>query len=246
MDTTYSDEDKLLMYLRGELDDDEQAAIAKRLQEDADLQKMKADLLLAQAAIWQEGRKQEAEKLKQRYRNRQQPARTRPMFIRYAAVAAIVILAGLAAVLLLQKPSDPQALFAEAYTMPLASEQLAVTTTDSTQVDSLRREAFASYNDRNFEQAQTQLKELMQVTEGEKLDKLRLYFGISQLEQGNSSAAIESFTQMNTNTEAAQWYTAMAYLKIANMDKLEAQLKRIMADPEHFYYEKAEKLLEKL
>lgn len=246
MDELYTDDDKLLMYLRGELDDNEQAVIEKRLQEDPGFQKMKDDLLRAQAAVWQEGRKQESEKLKNLYRNQQQPAQTRPMFMRYAAAAAIVILAGILAVFLLQKPSDPQALFADAYTLPTAPEQLAIIDSDSMQIESLRREAFANYNERKFKQAQAQFQSLLQLGATDDPDELRFFLGISQLEQGKSADAIKTFSQMTTNVEAAQWYIALAHLKTGDTESLKTTLKAIIDDPEHFYREKAMDLLEEL
>lgn len=136
-------------------------------------------------------------------------------YLRYAA--AILLLCGLIALyfFLGNEPSANQ-LFASNYAIPTWSE----TVRGETDTKAIK----TAYETRDFNQ-------VLVLTENTTEDsKLQLYKGISQLELGQTTAAIETFNQLKTNeafNDQATWYLAMSYLKADDKENCKTQLRML-------------------
>lgn len=232
-------DEKLLMFIRGELLVEEQQQLEEIMKSDPNLVKQYNDLLVAQTLIWDAGREQEAAELKKLYVEEQRPFVQRPIF-RYMAIAAsLLVLAAIA--FFVSKPStvSMDTLYANNYNRPQGIEQLAIPQGQIAQLDSLVRLGHIAYNKENWAEANSTFAMVDTLPGSDSLQGYYLYWGIAQLELGNAEAAIQSFGKMKSNLEARDWYTALAYLKLNDKAGAKHVLNMILEDPERFYYQKA-------
>ncbi|SEJ85066.1 hypothetical protein SAMN05216327_12528 [Dyadobacter sp. SG02] len=82
-------------------------------------------------------------------------------------------------------------------------------------------------------------------------DTARVQQGIRYLAKQNAALALQEFDQVETSRfqqlkGTANWYKALAYLQQNDLKNCEAQLKKVIADPENTYHKQAGKLLAKI
>ncbi len=80
--------------------------------------------------------------------------------------------------------------------------------------------------------------------------QITLYTGITQLELDQNETAIKTFKQLlNSNTldaQKANWYLALTYLKMGNIEKTKEMLQIIIEDPKNDQYQEAKDLINEL
>lgn len=103
------------------------------------------------------------------------------------------------------------------------------------------------YNLKAYDQAITALSQYLQSHDR---DDVRFYLGSAQLASGKTDDAIATFKQVLTTEsifkEQSEWYLALAHLSNKNKMQCKEMLSKIANDPNHFYQERAEALLDKL
>jgi tetratricopeptide (TPR) repeat protein len=241
-------DEKLLMFIRGELSPEEQERLEHEIEVSPELKAQMEALVLAQAAVWKAGRKQEANRLKSLYRNQKQATIVKPMFGRrlIAIAASLLLIAAVAFLVLRQSPASMNTLYADHYERPAAPELLAVTPLDSLPVDSLRKLAYANFNAGKIDQASALLIQLKDLIDQDNASEIQLFLGVCYLEANKPQKAIDAFQKMTENTEAAQWYTLLAYIKLEDKASVEKAINVILSDPEHFYYKDAQEIQQAL
>lgn len=244
MDQSFPEDEKLLMFIRGELSQEEQDAIEAEIEENPRLKAHVDQLLIAQTIVWKAGKEEEAQYFKSLYESPQTATSTtiKPMFGRKAiALAASLLILVAVAVFVFIQPSEPSMgeLYTAHYERPAAPEQLAISPTNLTPADSLEKLGFAALNAGNMREAKRLLKSLSEYPNRENATEIQFFIGISELESGNAQQALTAFQNMAGSREASQWYSLLAYIQLEDQEAVQQSLDTILADEGHFYRKKA-------
>lgn len=162
---------------------------------------------------------------------------------RWVAVAAGVLIIALTIWWIWSQNKGHNRLYEQYFTH--LENQLTVTSTGDTDTVELS-EALRSYNARSYAEAADRIGEYFK-THNEPV-ALRLYYGISLLESGSVSEAIDQLVELNNTlitsnyTKAADWYLALAYLRSNEIATSRLLLQEI-AQPQHPYATQAQNLL---
>ena len=127
-------------------------------------------------------------------------------------------------------------------------QSLASVRSNDGSTDALMENAFQFYNLRNFTQAETSFRKLLQSKPNNTM--ARLYLGLSLMETGKTKEATPIFRlilQQNDVLYRAQseWYLSLCLLKTSKKDEAISHLK-VLAGKNGHYREMAEKLLVEL
>lgn len=249
MEEAYSDT-FIEKYLSGELSDAEKDAFEKQLDMDESLRKELEVAVKARAAIYAKGIEERKEAFAERWQEQKQQEilqdkfHSRRRLIPYVAVAAAIV--GLLLLFNFFRPDkvqlSNQELFAQYYEAPLAP---------SIRVEgavSNFKKANAAFHQGKFEEAALLYTQALRDASFVQKDEARFFGGISYLELGQGTKALELFEQLEgaNYQEMKNWYSVMAYLQLDQAENARAILTQITQNPQHFYREKAEELLQKL
>ena len=176
----------------------------------------------------------------------QVPAAPTPLWRKpWVAVAGLAAAAALLLFLFLPGSVSPT----DAYAQYNSWDEL-----PSLSVKSTTSEAKATQLERDFRagnyEASLHLGEEL-VTASEAVNpNLWLYYGISQLETGDTQGALTTFKELTQSptldAHKGYWYQALAYLKEGRTAEARTALEAVTADPKHYRYEEAKDLLKKL
>ncbi len=119
---------------------------------------------------------------------------------------------------------------------------------DST-LDAQWLQAMTLYEAGKYPAATHMLEELADADQYDYQPKVHLYLGMCYLLQDQSTYAVSAFEQVSPESiyiQQADWYTAMAYLKIKDKAQAQATLQRIVAFPAHYKHARAKEILGQL
>lgn len=162
----------------------------------------------------------------------------------YWIAASIVVLLSIGAFWTFSSPSN-DALF-ERYYQVASNTSYPIVRSNDTAPDVMTK-AYIAYESQDYQNAQTLFSEAYNETSA---SELLFYNGMSQLESGNLSDAIETLkkhqTFKDTLLEKSQWYLVLAYLKSDNLAEAKTLLNSITANASSYRYAEAKELLSEL
>jgi tetratricopeptide (TPR) repeat protein len=176
------------------------------------------------------------------------PAKSHYIKLYYKIAAVIVLLIGVATLLFfILRPTKNEKLYAQ-YFKPLEGGYITRSIEVNPKPEDKYHMALDQYNDGHYEKSWKMFKELCNV-DSIKMDAL-LYGGISAMEINNYKDAISSFKYiLKANKrfydDEANWYIALCYLKIPDIDKAKDLLSKI-SKSNSFYKENAATILKEL
>lgn len=165
---------------------------------------------------------------------------------RWVAIAAGILLVVSAAWWIWSPAAEHNRLYQQYFTH--LENQLTVSLMGDTESNELT-EVLRPYNARRYAEAADRIGNYL--TSHNEPAALRLYYGISLLESGAVSEAIDQFVEVNNTlvtsnyTKTADWYLALAYLKLDQIATSKLLLHEI-AQSQHPYAAQAQNLLEAL
>ena len=245
-------------YLEGSLDEEAESNFSSRLQNDPEFAATVGAYIQSRNIIREEARNQLRMKVGTAWQEYEQsgseshqgkirPFYARPAFWISGLAAAVVI------ILILIRPfgqsASPEDLFVAFYERPKMNMTFRSTEKGS-QLDSLRRLATQMYDEGRYDD----VEQIMNETEALREDVFSRYlFGVSMLEAGRYSEAIQHFEMVNTGTirANAEWYRALAFLRNGDVEKAREAFLDLQNNPERaaqspFRKRQIEEILEKL
>jgi len=160
-----------------------------------------------------------------------------------AIAAAVIILAVIAIPRLIPSEIDLQEQYFAYAILPSAPD------TKSGEQDSLIATAHFAFNQKDYTQATATYEQILADSGYVFNAKVHLYLGLSYLSEGKTADARSQFEKCPTASPEymdASWFHALSYLKEENVPELKKELNPIAADQQHFYQQKAKKLLDVL
>lgn len=226
-------------YLAGKMSEAERKRWDEKLQVDPALMARLKTHLSAQVSVLASAYDTEFDELRSRF----QPGEgvVRPFFTaqRMGLIAAGVLALAVAAFLLFRpKGISEQEAFLAYYAAPPAP---ATMRDEAMSNFTLLKQAHAAFNQKDY---QTALEGYTQYLADTTDPNTEFFQAIARLETDQDSSAIQQLEQLTVNQQEVDWYLALAYLKIARPEEAQAQLAKITANPQHFFYAKAQKLRE--
>ena len=237
-------EDKILHYLDKEMSPAEQEAFEARLEQEPDLAHMLEEEIRTRAAITASAYLERKAQLMAR--PQAQVAMSKPLMSRpavWAVAAAVAILLAFWGIQQMNQPLSHQDLYAqnfETVPFPAGGRGGAKNPLDA---------AAKAYEAQNYEQAVLQLEVLLRDTSFRAQPTAYYFQGLSHLELGDAEAAIASFSKVPDASlygPAAQWHTALAYLKLEKPEACKKALQQVLKGPVSTYQVLAKSLLESL
>ena len=115
----------------------------------------------------------------------------------------------------------------------------------NTEVDRILLNALERYEEKDYEQALVLFEEVLESQQNDMA--VKLYSGISYMEEEKYQNATKSFNTIITNNdnlfiEQAKWYLSMCYIKTSKLEKAREVLKEIIKD-ESYYKDQAVRVL---
>lgn len=236
----------LIRYLDGEMNDVEKAGLENQLPVDPAMQQELDNLRLARQAVKQYGLQQQVSAVRkemlQESKTPVKPINRRKRTIRYSlsiAAAAIIILLGIGSFWLYQL--TPGKVYASNY--------------ETYQLQAVRSGEGSSspvenaYRNRNY-------PELIRLTRDSPGIKEGFLLGMAYMEQNNYPEAIRALQEVIGRNAAArttiykddaEYYTALAQIKLQHYDQALVLLNKIKDDPQHLYHSRVSgKLIRKV
>lgn len=239
-------------YRKGELSEQEEKSLKQRRTEDEAFNDEVRRHLSAQAAIRQAGR----EHLKQRFREVYHQEETAPTpkvvpFYKRQQVwllAAAVITLLVATWLTISGPSTTEGgdVFATYYELP--ATPLDRGGNDAEGVSRQFDQALDRYDAKEYAEAISLFETLLQDSAFSMQSAARFYQGHALLQINKPQKALEAFEEIihPLFIQQAQWFSALAYLKLGQTEEAKNILEKISGDEDHYQQEQAGELLEEL
>lgn len=240
--------ESLRKYRLNQLSAEEKADFERRLANDPAFASEVAGYATMLAAIQQEGDRQLDTQLsgyaKELSQTESQSSKIQTMTtyrrILYAAAAAVaLLLIALPFWLNNRAGQTPEQIFAAHFTAPSAPQ-----VRDA--APQAWREAYAKGD---YQQAATELSTLLADQTFTQRSEASFYLGVSQLALGNASEALTTFKQVSRDSydwEPAQWYSALALLKLSKKDDAKIIIDDIVHQSGHLYNKEAKEVLTEL
>lgn len=187
--------------------------------------------------------KQQSDSTTMRAKVNQEQLKSRAMVPRWVYAAAALLLLLVIALPLYQKLNDPANTYASAETLYSENFQMpnAPAVRDAT-LSSWRQ----AYENKQFPEAIAELEKLLSNPAYPRKAEAQLFIGLSHLGAGDAQNAIETFQNVSPDSfewEDAQWYTAMAYLKLNDTEKAKSILQALSVQASAELRAKAVKVL---
>lgn len=242
MEEAYSDK-SIDQYLSGELSDVEKDAFEKQLDMDESLRQELEIAVKAKAALYAKAIKSQKETFSSRWQEVKPEQKSQSRKLYYFLAAAAVI--GLFLLFNFLKPAPQvsnQELFAQYYETPLASSIRAEGSASSF------KKANIAFQQKRYAEAAAFYLEALEDIAFIQRDEAIFFAGISFLELKQTQKALDLFKQLTSEEylEMKNWYSVLAYLQLDKPDEARTILSSISKNPQHYYYQKAEEILEKL
>lgn len=166
----------------------------------------------------------------------------------YAAVATIILIIGVLGIMRILSGNsssfNPQNLFVKYY-CPYQNEF--ITRSESNNINALYSSAIQVYENRDYKKA---INLFSNIINKDKSYMAYFYRGISYIEIGNHNLAIESFSAILTNETnpyfvQANWYTALAWLKLSKPETARKYLDWLVLN-DRFYGNKAKEIIKEI
>lgn len=229
-------------YLNGKMPDHQRRMLEDRMKEDSEFRNQFLPHLMAELSVAIAVQKSQWSRLRQLYQQENKtPIRLWPWI---TTLAACILFFILFRYVLLETPQQlPNELFAayyEPYALPSPTRGETPEMSQYLLGDVAMREG----------RLQEALVYYMASLERDSLDAYRegsiyMQMGTVYLTLDSLNLAVAAF-QKGSDTQSAMWYEALTWLKMEDKEKTQALLEEIIQYPEHYYYEKAQKLQEEL
>lgn len=109
--------------------------------------------------------------------------------------------------------------------------------------------AMAAYSKQDFKKTIELLSPLVKQNDFPFADRGNLYVGLSQLMQNENQKALESFDAINVESsfvQDAEWFRALAFLKMENLEEAKKAFQKIVDQPRHFKHKEAVEILDNI
>ncbi|MCF8235567.1 MAG: hypothetical protein K9G67_14815 [Bacteroidales bacterium] len=234
-------------YLNMEMPESEKAQFEKRLQEDSELRRLFLHHKNLRHAIANRHKLEFLRKLKKAektYFKKNGLIRFSLVF-KYAAAAAFVVLIGLG-IYLLQK--DRSRTNQELFNKYFSSYTSIIENRDAENRSLLLTKGMTAYSKGEFQESIHLFEQL--IGHPAYSTPAAFYTGLSYLELRKADQAVK-YLKMTTSYDSifkleAQWYLSLAYLLANKKEQAAELLVSIESDPDHYYREKAQKLLRQI
>lgn len=229
-------------YLDNTLPQTERQAFETKCLNDAELMQELAFYLSSQEAATRLAHAQKKKAWIDDYQNRPPTRRTIPLFSLLAAALFLILALGYGGYSYLENQASLSGLYDSTYKLPDAPATRSAG-------NALFIKAADQYFDQEYDLAIATFQEV--ITTATKADSALVdmsfyYRGHSFLNISKADSAITNFAAVDSTHEYgpdADWYTALAYLKLADRPAAVAQLEKIIRDTKSPYLERANKLL---
>ena len=107
-------------------------------------------------------------------------------------------------------------------------------------------DAMIAYSNQDFEQTIDLLSPLVNQEDFPFIDRGHLYLGLSLIMQNKNPKAINHFDAINPESsfiQDAEWFRALTYLKMGNLEKTKNALKKIVNQARHYKHKEAMEIL---
>jgi hypothetical protein len=152
-----------------------------------------------------------------------------------------------AAIFLIQKMNQPKSgsdLFANHFVLPdAAGERNANAQSD------IWNEAMINYSNQDFKKTIELLAPLVDQPAFPFGDRGKLYLGLSQLMQNENQKAVNYFEAIDTESsfvQDAEWFRALAFLKMENLAEAKKAFQKIVNQPRHYKHAEALEILDNM
>lgn len=245
MEVTEALMDRMDQYLEGKMSAGEAQAFESELRDNPKLADLLAQHQETILTIESVGVKNELSKIIEQNRKREQ-TETKTISINrnvIAIAASIAILLGAFFYFRPFSPSQGQALYQAFYQADPGLPTMMGATDNPIFAD-----AMVSYKEGEYQKALESFKMLSVANSSN--DTLSFYQGICQLELGQTTESIESFSKINLSKpiwgNKAEWYQTMALLNANQLPEARSKLEKIANDGTHRYQQQAKEVLEAL
>lgn len=231
-------------YLDNTLPAAERQAFETKCLNDAELMQELAFYLSSQEAASRLANDQKKKAWIDDYQGRPPSRRTIPLFSLLAAALFLILALGYGGYRYLENQATLSGIYNKTYDMPVGN-----ITRGMSKVGTLYALGIDQYNNENYDQALVTFHEVITTADeahSALVDKSFYYRGHSFLNISKADSAITNFTAVDSNHEFkpdADWYTALAYLKLANGEAAINQLEKIIRDTKSPYSKRANTLL---
>lgn len=233
MDEALHNEDLLVQYLDGELNQAEKMAFERRLQIEPQLREQLTTLQIALQAVKQFGTTQQVSAIHQEMMEELRPKKAKVFSIgktvRYSmAVAASILILFIGVRLYLGAQISSENLYDDSFVDFTISSSRGANTAPS--------EIEKSYQQKNYDAVVSSTRSIQ-------LDaKDSLLIGLSYLHKNNLNSAINFFQRIastpNDFQQDGEFYLSLSYLKNKSYDKALVLMQKIAADPFHIYHDR--------
>ena len=247
--------DYIQQYLSGHLPPDEQQAFETAIAENPELNEEVRIQGIAHYSALSAAKENWKKDLSDRFDQRHKKELYSPFSpLRYAAVAASLILIAAMAWWFLRPTPTHESLYSTYYALLATS----VTPTANPHLIDARK----AFHHKEFTEARTQYEKLLSNAAPKHLSEVWLYLGLVYLETGQTDKAIQQFRYLRGDlpyfrggvrqkapkeSQDADWYLALAYLRQQQTPKSEKLLQHIIdRKPRHYYHDQALELKKKL
>lgn len=240
--------DQVHRYLANELTEEERIAFEQKFVDDPEFAKEASSLFQVEQLIQANSMELRKQEFLRDFSHevRESKGQIRHISWQYWIAASVVLLLGIGLVFWFSQSSSPptnQDLFA-AYYQPLRvyNERSGI------QDDSLLKGAHGLFREGKYEASILAYEEVLQRQQVNDSAQALLFLGFSHLKLGNGQEALDAFQLIRAPgaLEHADWYTALTYLQMENLERVKLSLDQIIGSPNHFYQAKAKELREKI
>lgn len=243
MDENKTSQDYIDQYHAGEILEED---FQKRLESNTNLQlaflQYQEDLKVIRAGAKEQLKKKVALALE---KHEQKKTRIFPLK-RLLQIAAAVTLLAVSIFLIkgINQSSSTTDLFAANFELPAAAVER-----NATPQSAAWNDAMIAYANQDFKKTIDLLVPLVDQRDFPFADRGHLYIGLSQLMQNENQKAVNNFEAINSESsfvQDAEWFRALAFLKIDDLEKAKKALQKIADQPRHFKYQEAVGILKQL
>jgi hypothetical protein len=239
--------DKIEQYVQGQLSPTERLAFERELASNRQLSEALAAYRKSELVIKAAARQQLRSKAAEAFANQARPAGRTVLLQRLAVAASVALL--LAAGLWWMKadggqPSSEQ-LFAQYYELPPPpTVRSGLLLSGSPWED-----AIEAYSKQDYQTAIPRFRELISDPDFQLKETARLLLGLSLLSSGAAEESVAVFGEISTSSslrQDAEWYGALALLKIGKAAQAKVAFEQIATKERHFKKKEAAAILEQL
>ncbi len=239
--------DKIEQYFQGQLSPTERLAFEQELANDRQLSEALASYRTSELAIKAAARQQLRSKAAEAFANQTRPAGRTVLFQRLAVAAGVALLLAAGFWWINADGGQPSSeqLFAQYYELPPPpTVRSGLLLSGSPWED-----AIEAYSKQDYQTAIPRFRELISVPDFQLKETARLLLGLSLLSSGAAEESVSVFGEISTTSslrQDAEWYGALALLKVGKAAQAKAAFEQIATQERHFKKNEAAAILEQL